>query len=98
MNASLNRRSLGVGILGLAFLASGVGVGTYAREHNDQVMTLAGATVTAVGGWMVFVGLLLGAVAKGYRGIWLWLILLAPGIGLLIVSLLPDRLKGPPAA
>lgn len=94
MNTTLNRRSLGIGILGLTLIASGVGILVYAGERNDQVMTIAGATAAAVGGWMVFVALLLGSVAKGYRGTWLLLILLAPGIGLLVVSLLPDTLKG----
>lgn len=85
MDANLNRTSLLIGVPGIILQF----VGVFMRGGGNDGLAL---TIQLVGTVLLIVGLSFYARAKGYHGAWGLLGLLSC-LGLLILGLMPDKLK-----
>lgn len=85
MDAKLNRTSLLIGAPGLILQVIGHSI----RVGGNEGL---GLTIALIGGVLLIVGLSFYARAKGYHGAWGLLGLLSC-LGLLILALMPDKLK-----
>ena len=94
MDAALNRKSLAIGVPGLIIQFAGVllpmvmGV----AEQPDHPAHLYGTVIMFAGLIMLIVGLGLYASAKGYSR-YMGLLGLLSILGLIILAVLPDKLK-----
>ncbi len=101
MIAEYNRKSLSIGIPGLALqiiclLGSNLNV-AYAKAHNAAPSTVLGMVMMLgilVGDILLIIGLCYYAKGKGYTPV-LGLLGLLSCIGLLILAVLPDKTKAP---
>lgn len=90
MDARLNRQSLLLGIPGIALQIAGMYVAN--MRTNNVVYAIGGNAIMLLGTAFLIGGLALYAKAKGHSG-WFGLFGLLSCLGLVILALLPDRLK-----
>jgi hypothetical protein len=99
MDAALNRKSLQLGITGLALQFAGIVLPAflgYAHSKNMPEWLSWVTTMGIIGGGVLFIlGLSYYAAAKGHSR-WAGLLGLFSIFGLLVLALLPDRRKAQP--
>lgn len=99
MDAALNRKSLMIGVPGIAMQIGGRVMmvmsepSTDPRVKQDTSLELPGLGLALVGTVLLIIGLGLYAKSKGHHGAWGLMGLLSI-IGLIVLACLPDRLKG----
>lgn len=98
MDAALNSKSLKFGVPGIILqIVGNVMVRTQNPNQPNLAIVLGGVVIAIAGTILLIYGLSLYAKAKGHSP-WLGLLGLLSCLGLLVLALLPDRLKGPPTA